>query len=181
MSSWLLSAFMHCPDRLSRISSYGVDPEYDQPDEDQQILVGVADRKACQDGYVLLIAVNHKGQILPYRVRKRAAFIFLLFNEWDEDGIELREIFAQVDHANEEEEFYLEDLSCIPHGFNVRDLLHNSHAGGYPYSITITFILALSALKAPHNQFFKSITFTQAAEIDNEAVMGLKRISRLVG
>jgi hypothetical protein len=81
---------------------------YDKADEDQTLLVGVADGKACQEGYVLLLGVNHRGQILPYRVRERAAILFLQMNEWDEDGIELREIFAQVEPADESEELYLE-------------------------------------------------------------------------
>ncbi|KAJ0423717.1 hypothetical protein BJY00DRAFT_278173 [Aspergillus carlsbadensis] len=103
--SWLVSAFMHCPDQLSGVS-YDNTHEGEESDDGQQLLVCVADRKACEDGFVLLIGVNHKGQILPYRVRKRAAFIFLIINDWDEDAIELRQWFANRDAV--EGELYLE-------------------------------------------------------------------------
>jgi len=32
----------------------------------QSLMVVVADRKACEEGWLLLLAVNHKGRVLPF-------------------------------------------------------------------------------------------------------------------
>ncbi|KAL2802731.1 hypothetical protein BJX63DRAFT_414062 [Aspergillus granulosus] len=99
---WLVDAFMRYPDQLSGLASFGVDLESDGVDGDQRLLIGIADRKACQEGWVLLLGVNHKGQILPYRVRERASSVDLVVNDWNEDSIDLRQLFADPNQAGEE-------------------------------------------------------------------------------
>ena len=64
------------------------------PDVDrcQVLLVLVADQKACVEGKVLGIGINHKGQMLPGRVRRKANEAFQLEANWD-DGQPLSEYF----------------------------------------------------------------------------------------
>jgi len=45
----------------------------EQLDEEQCGLLLVANRKACVTGWVLLVGVNHRGQMLPARGRCKAA------------------------------------------------------------------------------------------------------------
>ncbi|KAJ5305972.1 hypothetical protein N7508_004987 [Penicillium antarcticum] len=40
------------------------------------LMLLVADRKACEEGWVLHLAVNQKGEILPFRIRDRASYSF---------------------------------------------------------------------------------------------------------
>lgn len=68
-----------------------------------QALVLVADRKACEEGWVLALAVNHRGEILPVRVRERATEAAQIAVNWFE-GEPLSEI---VDDEDEDVEFYL--------------------------------------------------------------------------
>lgn len=39
-------------------------------------MVLVADHKACEEGRVLFLAPNHRGKILPFRIRDRAAWVY---------------------------------------------------------------------------------------------------------
>lgn len=41
-------------------------------DKRQSLLILIADQKACEYGWVLHLAINHKGQILPFRMRDQA-------------------------------------------------------------------------------------------------------------
>jgi hypothetical protein len=72
--SFILNALMRCPDAMNGNSVRVIE---DEDDEDhllshQALLVVVADREACEDGWVLLIALNHKGQVLHRRARCKA-------------------------------------------------------------------------------------------------------------
>ncbi|KAJ6034969.1 uncharacterized protein N7446_009728, partial [Penicillium canescens] len=42
----------------------------------QNPMLLVADRKAGEEGWVLHLAVNHKGEILPFRIHDRASYSF---------------------------------------------------------------------------------------------------------
>ncbi|KAJ5828617.1 uncharacterized protein N7525_006870 [Penicillium rubens] len=74
---------------------------------DQNVIEGVAtgrpDRKACEEGWVLALAVNHRGEILPVRVRERATEAAQIAVNWFE-GEPLSEI---VDDEDEDVEIYL--------------------------------------------------------------------------
>ncbi|KAJ5514739.1 hypothetical protein N7463_004291 [Penicillium fimorum] len=65
--SYLITALMHYPDTFE-----------DEPLPDlekwQDLMIVVADRKACEEGWVLFLAVNHHGKILPFRARERASW-----------------------------------------------------------------------------------------------------------
>ncbi|KAL3483249.1 hypothetical protein BJX62DRAFT_231121 [Aspergillus germanicus] len=81
----LIDALMRCPDQLSGTGGLGVNvPGDDKDDEDQHLLIAIADRKACVDEWVLRVGINHKGQILPVRVRDKATEVDLVVTEWDE-------------------------------------------------------------------------------------------------
>ncbi|KAL3476525.1 hypothetical protein BJX99DRAFT_258457 [Aspergillus californicus] len=102
---WLLDAFMRCPSQLCGRSSLGEDLESDEADGKQRLLVAVADRKVCEEGWVLLVAINHKGRILPLRVRDKAREVDLVINEWNNDYAPLTEMGPHV--GEEGEELYL--------------------------------------------------------------------------
>ncbi|KAL4869842.1 hypothetical protein BDV12DRAFT_195852 [Aspergillus spectabilis] len=89
--SWLVDAFCRYPDQLNRIRILGLDSQSERGDADQNMLVCIADRKACEEGWVLLLGVNHKGQILPARVRERAADADLIMSSWNQDSTMLAE------------------------------------------------------------------------------------------
>ncbi|KAL2810591.1 hypothetical protein BJX63DRAFT_401657 [Aspergillus granulosus] len=96
---------MRYPDQLSRAGGLGVDMEGDdEEDEDQQMLIVIADRKTCIEGWVLVVAIYHKGQILPVRVREKAREADLLIHEWN-NGASLAEL--SPDGNNQGEELYL--------------------------------------------------------------------------
>ena len=67
---YLLAALMHCPKLLEGISDgdwrhfEGEEraEELAESDRTQKALVLVADRKACEEGWVLALAVNHRGR-----------------------------------------------------------------------------------------------------------------------
>lgn len=44
----------------------------------QCLMVVVADRKAIEEGWVLLLAVNNKGEVLPFRICENADMATLL-------------------------------------------------------------------------------------------------------
>jgi hypothetical protein len=67
---YLLAALMHCPELLEGMSDgdwrhfEGEEraEELAESDRTQKALVLVADRKACEEGWVLALAVNHRGR-----------------------------------------------------------------------------------------------------------------------
>ena len=91
---FLLNALMRKPDSFDGISGSEWredDPGMVREEEDrlamsQHFLVLVADRKACEQGWMLQVAVTHKGQVLPYRVRVKAGETKSHVNQWVELG-----------------------------------------------------------------------------------------------
>lgn len=91
---FVVGALMRIPDSLDGMS------EYDWRNDDQamvlreerrllmaqHLLILVADRKACEHGWVLQIAITHKGQVLPYRVRCKAGDTTSEVNQWMQLG-----------------------------------------------------------------------------------------------
>ena len=77
---YVITALMHCPDSLDpRGSLWDETPiseakeeELDRDPKEQEILVFVADRQACEEGWVLQLAINHRGKVLPFRYRGKA-------------------------------------------------------------------------------------------------------------
>ncbi|KAK1142860.1 hypothetical protein N8T08_007294 [Aspergillus melleus] len=78
---YLVDAMMHCPELFEGCSDgdwrhfRGEERKEEEMESraSQVAMVLVADRKACKEGWVLLLALNHRGQVLPYRVRERAS------------------------------------------------------------------------------------------------------------
>lgn len=86
--SYMITALMHKPDTLDGLSQRDWPEEFykldDNLDMTQCMLVVVADRKTCEEGWVLFLAVNQKGEILPFRVRESADYTAeLIFNYLD--------------------------------------------------------------------------------------------------
>jgi hypothetical protein len=109
--SYVIKALMHYPDQLncgsfdSREQTIAGDSEEEIADWEkrQDILVLVADRTACEKGWVLFLAINHKGQVLPFRLRERAAYYTgCEAREWGE-GVALQEY---ANDSDEEEEYW---------------------------------------------------------------------------
>ncbi|KAJ5757162.1 uncharacterized protein N7511_007344 [Penicillium nucicola] len=108
---YLLAALMHCPELFEGVSDddwrhwKGEEraEELVESDRIQKALVLVADRKACVEGWVLALAVNHRGEVLPVRVRGRAMEVAQIAVDWLE-GEPLSDI---VDDGDEDVEFYL--------------------------------------------------------------------------
>lgn len=85
MPSFILNALMRCPDAMEGSSARNViDDEYTA--EEQALLVVVADGKACEEGWALLMGVNEKGQVLPYCVRCKAFEVGQNVASWNEGG-----------------------------------------------------------------------------------------------
>ncbi|USP75587.1 uncharacterized protein yc1106_02861 [Curvularia clavata] len=83
--SFILSALIRCPDAME--GSNGRDVEEDEElTWSQALLVVVADREACEDGWVLLIALNHQGQVLHKRVRCKASDVGQNTAFWRDGG-----------------------------------------------------------------------------------------------
>jgi hypothetical protein len=109
--AYLLAALMHCPELFEGMSDgdwrhfEGEEraEELAESDRTQKALVLVADRKACEEGWVLGLAVNHRGEILPVRVRERATEAAQIAVNWFE-GEPLSEI---VDDEDGDVEIYL--------------------------------------------------------------------------
>lgn len=59
-------------------------------EQEQVLLVLVADREACEDGWVLHLAINHLGEILPFRIRDKASWVVQQLANWS-DGQQLAE------------------------------------------------------------------------------------------
>ncbi|KAF9890843.1 hypothetical protein FE257_005414 [Aspergillus nanangensis] len=109
---YLVAAMMHCPELFWGVSEdewrrFNAEEqqaeELEESDRSQAALVLVADRKACEEGWVLGLAVNHRGQILPFRVRERAKAAAQLAFDWQE-GQPLAEI---ANDEAEDIEYYL--------------------------------------------------------------------------
>lgn len=92
--SYLVTALMHCPDQFdgarveepchrssSEAEAEAAEKEKEQ-DKVQNLLVLVADRKACETGWVLHLAINHKGQVLPFRIRDQAREVSTSVGNW---------------------------------------------------------------------------------------------------
>ncbi|KAL2869535.1 uncharacterized protein BJX67DRAFT_347544 [Aspergillus lucknowensis] len=92
MPSYVLAALMHCPDQIegTRIENLDDLPSAEEVEGQQTLLVLVADRKACEEGWVLHLAINHKGQVLPFRVRDGADWVSASYANWS-DGQQLTE------------------------------------------------------------------------------------------
>ncbi|KAJ5397046.1 hypothetical protein N7509_005159 [Penicillium cosmopolitanum] len=107
--SYMITTLMNKPDTLDGLSdrnwpteSYMIPPE---PDMFQSLMVVVADRKSCEEGWMLLLAVNHKGEVLPFRIRERASWTTqLLLNFMD--GQHLDENTRNPEH---DIEYYLRE------------------------------------------------------------------------
>ncbi|OQE36021.1 hypothetical protein PENCOP_c012G03917 [Penicillium coprophilum] len=103
--SYMITALMHRPDMLDGLSRRDW---YDKPDElenFQSIMVLVADRKACEEGWVLFLAPNHRGEILPFRIRDRAAWVYQQIVDFTE-GVHLAENTVDPD---QDMEFYMRE------------------------------------------------------------------------
>lgn len=74
---YMITALMHKPDTLDGNSDRDWPKEWYQRDDlfdlntMQCMMVLVADRKACEEGWVLFFVVNEKGEVLPFRVREK--------------------------------------------------------------------------------------------------------------
>jgi hypothetical protein len=91
--SYLITAMMHCPDQLDgntspaydkwrQLSPSQMEAELPMQEKRQSLMVCVADRKACEEGWVLFLAINHRGQILPFRIRDRASWVTQYEANW---------------------------------------------------------------------------------------------------
>jgi len=82
---FILSALMRCPDAMEDGGG-----DYAADDEElawsQPLLVVVADREACEDGWVLLTPVNDKGQVLHMRVKCKASLVGENVTFWNDGG-----------------------------------------------------------------------------------------------
>lgn len=81
----MITALMRKPDTLDGLSKRDWPEEFYKciPDLDmsQCMMVVVADRKTCEDGWVLFLAVNERGEVLPFRIRESADYVAqLIYN-----------------------------------------------------------------------------------------------------
>lgn len=91
---------MRCPDIFEGNSSPGwrehdaetVAAEEALLTKSQRFLLMIADREACERGWIYLVAVDHKGRVLPTRSRGQAAKINHFANEWLSEGVPLSEL-----------------------------------------------------------------------------------------
>ncbi|KAI4621976.1 hypothetical protein J4E80_004351 [Alternaria sp. BMP 0032] len=84
--SFILGALMRCPDAIEGSSEREIMEEDDHTELQQSLLVVVADREACEEGWVLLIALNHRGQALHMRVRCKAYLVWEQVNHFRDGG-----------------------------------------------------------------------------------------------
>lgn len=99
---YLVTAVMHYPDQFD--ADLMKEAEIKELDEDpcaMQLLLLVADRIACEQGWVLQLAINHRGQVLPYRLRDIARDTMYCEGHWS-DGF--------GDH--DEEDWYCSRPGC---------------------------------------------------------------------
>lgn len=88
---WLLNALCHYPDIFQR-------PELDEESESEdelalghEVLVYVADREACEKGWMLVFELNHKGHIVLPILRRQASRAMDYGNGWIGNGESLGE------------------------------------------------------------------------------------------
>jgi len=87
---FVLRALTHCPDQLDGASmrSWRSDDEAaiaaieNDLEKEQVLLVLVADREACEDGWVLQVALNHQARVLPMRLRSKADRLIMEVSCW---------------------------------------------------------------------------------------------------
>ncbi|KAJ8117950.1 hypothetical protein OPT61_g990 [Boeremia exigua] len=101
--SFILSALVRCPDAMEGSSGRDVEEDDDAEDDEeltqlQALLVVVADGEACEDGWVLLLAINNRGQVLHKRVRCKASDVGQNVALW-KDGGEPLDIESQKENV----------------------------------------------------------------------------------
>ncbi|KAJ5356527.1 hypothetical protein N7517_011136 [Penicillium concentricum] len=84
--SYMITGLMHKPNTLDGLSAH-VWPEesYERPPEldmVQCLMLVIADRKACEEGWILFFAVNHKREVISFRIRERASWTSQLIMEF---------------------------------------------------------------------------------------------------
>jgi hypothetical protein len=92
--SFVFDALMQCPDAMEGCSPSNWNSadgeesteETEELEHQQALLVVVADGEACEDGWVLLVAINHKGQVLHKRTRCKAYEVSLNIAFWRDKG-----------------------------------------------------------------------------------------------
>lgn len=110
--SYVVTALMHCPDQFDE-NSYASSWRNHTPSEArvaeaeedacQNLLVLVADKRACEDGWVLYLAINHKGQVLPFRIHGQAREASTIVGCW----MEGRNLEENTLDRDKDEEYYL--------------------------------------------------------------------------
>lgn len=106
---YLVAAMMHCPELLEGLSDgdwrhFDMEEQAKEVAESDQLqvaLVLVADRTACEEGWVLALAINHRGQILPLRVRTRAKQAAQLAFDWEDE-----QPLSEIANGQEDIEYY---------------------------------------------------------------------------
>lgn len=83
--SFVLGALMRCPDAMEGSSGRKITQDEDLT-YTQALLVVVADGEACEEGWVLLMAINDKGQVLHNRVRCKAIEVGQNVTFWKGEG-----------------------------------------------------------------------------------------------
>lgn len=104
--SYVLAALMHCPDQIggNQIENFHDLVSAEEVEGWQMLLVLVADREACEEGWVLHLAINHKGQVLPFRIRDGADWVSANYGNWN-DGQQLTE---NTQNPEEDTEKYMD-------------------------------------------------------------------------
>ncbi|KAJ5266508.1 hypothetical protein N7478_009316 [Penicillium angulare] len=109
MPSYIITALMKKPDMLDGLSdrNWPTEPflKLPEPDIFQYLMIVVADRKACEEEWMLFLAVNHKGRVLPFRVRERASWTTQLLSNFM-NGQNLDE---NTDNPEEDIEYYMHE------------------------------------------------------------------------
>jgi hypothetical protein len=91
---FILNAVIRCPDAIEGCSLVGpgtadteqLAEEIQELAYQQALLVVIADGETCEDGWVLLIAINHKGQVLHPHTRCKAYKVGLNVAFWANKG-----------------------------------------------------------------------------------------------
>jgi hypothetical protein len=117
------------------------------------LLVPVADLKPCEDGWVLHLAINHKRQVLPFRIRDGADWPLINLGNWS-DGQQLTE---NTRDSGEDREMF------------------KNHGGGDGGGIEILSTLYIVYLLSNH---FASVEMKHCRSLRYEN--GLRRVSLLV-
>lgn len=68
-------------------------------------MVCVADRKAYEQGWMLFLDINHRGQILPFRIRNRVNWVTQYKTNWLDGQALEQNIFSPDD--------YVERVRCM--------------------------------------------------------------------